>query len=258
MRKQFVRTENYATFANAVQEVERRGAAEAGMMLVTGLPGLGKSHIVSSWAGQAGAVFLRANVDWTPRYFLVELAKKIKVESTGPAHAIFAAILRWLEERKCPLVIDEAEFTLHNGAATLEKVRDLSDRSETTVVLIGMERIQERIGKHQQISGRIARVVEFKPASREDVHLACDTWSEVLLAPALKDEVHRISGGRMREVLNIIASIEMIAKRNGLDDVDVAHLEGEELSYDWQIRAPKMVQSAKPGQRRREHAARGR
>jgi len=250
MRKVFVGTENYAAFTSAIDEVERRGAAEAGMLLVTGLPGLGKSHVVTRWAEQAGAVFLRANVDWTPRYFLVELAKRLKgVETTGTAQAIFTAVFKHIENHRVPLVIDEAEFTLQNNAAALEKLRDLSDRLEITVVLIGMERILERIGKYKQISGRIARVVEFKSSSREDVHLACEKLSEVVLTPALRDEVHRISCGRMRDVLNIIASIELIAKGNGLSEVDVTHLEGQELSFDWQVRAPKMVKAAKPGQR---------
>ena len=68
MRKMFVKTENYRKFVSAVKAVEQRGAAEAGMMLVYGVPGLGKSHIVSSWAAETGAIFLRANKDWTPRY----------------------------------------------------------------------------------------------------------------------------------------------------------------------------------------------
>ena len=75
MKKAFVKTENYARFAAGVKAVEQRGAAEAGMMLVHGQPGYGKSHIVYRWAEEAGAVYLRANVDWTPKYFLVELCK---------------------------------------------------------------------------------------------------------------------------------------------------------------------------------------
>ena len=47
MKKAFVKTENYARFAAGVKAVEQRGAAEAGMMLVHGQPGYGKSHIVS-------------------------------------------------------------------------------------------------------------------------------------------------------------------------------------------------------------------
>ena len=56
MKKAFVKTENYARFAAGGKAVEQRGAAEAGMMLVHGQPGYGKSHIVYRWAEEAGAV----------------------------------------------------------------------------------------------------------------------------------------------------------------------------------------------------------
>ena len=85
MKKAFVKTENYARFAAGVKAVEQRGAAEAGMMLVYGQPGYGKSHIVYRWAEEAGAVYLRANVDWTPKYFLVELCKALNIDGRGTA-----------------------------------------------------------------------------------------------------------------------------------------------------------------------------
>ena len=154
MRQGFVKTENYARFTAGVKAVEARGAAEAGMMLVHGLPGLGKSHIVYRWAEESGAVYLRANVDWTPKYFLVELAKALNVDSRGTAQQLFERSLRVLIERQCPIIIDESEFTLRDSASVLEKIRDFSDRAEVTVVLIGMEQIQRNISRHKQISSR--------------------------------------------------------------------------------------------------------
>ena len=173
MKKAFVKTENYARFAAGVKAVEQRGAAEAGMMLVHGQPGYGKSHIVYRWAEEAGAVYLRANVDWTPKYFLVELCKALNIDGRGTAQALFERCLRVLVERQCPIIIDEAEFTLSSNAAVLEKVRDFSDRAEVTVILIGMEQIQRSIARHKQISSRIAQVVEFGPCSAADVAQAC-------------------------------------------------------------------------------------
>ncbi|MBI4804438.1 MAG: ATP-binding protein [Desulfovibrio sp.] len=244
MRKQFVKTENYSHFTAGIQAVEQRGAAEAGMMLVHGFPGFGKSCIVERWASETGAVFLRANVDWTPKYFLVELAKTLRVDPSGTAQQLFGRLLERVIEAQLPIVIDEAEFTLHKNAAALEKVRDLSDRAEVTVVLIGMERIQQLVARHKQINSRIAHAVEFKPATQSDVAHACEQLSEVTLSGALKAEVHRISGGRMREVLNVIATIERIAKLNGLKGVDVADLEDTPLSYDWVSRTTKSVRKA--------------
>lgn len=245
MRKLFVRTENYRNFASAVQMVEKRGAGEAGMLLVHGQPGLGKSHVVYNWASEMNAVFLRANVDWTPRYALIELAKALKVDARGTAQQLFTRLLEPITEAQIPIVIDEAEFTLNNRAAALEKIRDISDRAEVTVVLIGMERIQQTIGGYKQISSRIARVVDFKPASLEDVQAACAQLAEIALTPGLVAEVHRLSAGRMREVLNIIATIEQVAEVNSLETVDVPDLEGIALSHDWQARTPRGVRGRK-------------
>ena len=70
MKRGFVKTENYARFRAAVLATEQRGAAEAGMMLVHGQPGYGKSNTVYNWAVESGAVFLRANQGWTPSQFM--------------------------------------------------------------------------------------------------------------------------------------------------------------------------------------------
>lgn len=248
MKKAFVKTENYARFAAGVKAVEQRGAAEAGMMLVHGQPGYGKSHIVYRWAEEAGAVYLRANVDWTPKYFLVELCKALNIDGRGTAQALFERCLRVLVERQCPIIIDEAEFTLSSNAAVLEKVRDFSDRAEVTVILIGMEQIQRSIARHKQISSRIAHVVEFGPCTGSDVAQACKQLCDYQLSPGMTAEVLRLSGGRMREVLNILANIERIAATNGLaasgaDPLDVPQFAGVALTHDWQSRTAKTVKA---------------
>ena len=246
MKKAFVKTENYARFAAGVKAVEQRGAAEAGMMLVHGQPGYGKSHIVYRWAEEAGAVYLRANVDWTPKYFLVELCKALNIDGRGTAQALFERCLRVLVERQCPIIIDEAEFTLSSNAAVLEKVRDFSDRAEVTVILIGMEQIQRSIARHKQISSRIAQVVEFGPCTGSDVALACTQLCDYQLSPGMTAEVLRLSGGRMREVLNILANIERIAATNGLSgQLDVPQFAGVALTHDWQSRTAKTVKARK-------------
>lgn len=241
MRKLFVRTSNYERFQAAVTAVENRGAAEAGMMLVFGQPGYGKSEVLTNWAVDAGAVFLRANVDWRPRYFLVELAKALAVDTRGNSEQLFNRLLAVIATQQIPLVIDEAEFTLSGQAAVLEKIRDFSDRTETMVVLVGMADIQKNIAKHQQISSRIAQVVEFAPASLEDVALACKQLAEVAIAPDLVAEIHRQSNGRMREVMNAIATVERVGRMNGLAQVDVAAVEGMSITHDWQARRPRVV-----------------
>ena len=233
MHRQFVKTENYELFNDAVSQVEQRGAAEAGILLAYSEPGFGKSTIIENWAVNNNAVFLRANVDWTPRYFLIELAKRLRLDTQGTAERLFTRLLKEIAENELPIVIDEAENTLNNGAAVLEKIRDFSDRAETIVVLVGMADIKRRIMRYQQISSRVAKVVEFHPPSLTDVAAACKQMAEVEITPDLVEEIHRQTGGRMRLVLNAIAQLEQDARRNGLDKISLADIGKKRLVYDW-------------------------
>lgn len=243
MKKQFVKTENYERFRTGITAVENRGAAEASLMLVTAEAGYGKSETVDQWAIQVGAAYLRAKVEWTPRYFMSELAENLKLDSRGRAKDVFARIAGFIGAQQIPLVIDEVEHCLQNNAQVLEAIRDLSDLTEVIVVLVGMEQVQTRIARFAQISSRVAKVVTFQPASINDVLVTCKQLAEVDIADDLVAEIHRASGGRMREIMNAIATVENTAKRNGATQVTLADMAGQSLTHDWQSRRPRLVKA---------------
>lgn len=245
MKKTFVKTiSNYERFRTGISAVEARGAAEASMLLVTGEAGYGKSQTVDHWAVQSGAVYLRAKVEWTPHYFMTELAETLKLDARGRAKDLFGRIAGTVGGQQIPLVIDEAEHCLRDGAQVLEAVRDLSDLTEVMVILVGMEQVQAKIARYAQISSRIAKVVTFQPATPEDVAEFCKHLAEVEISADLVAEIHRQSAGRVREILNAIATCERSAKRNGAAKVGLAEMAGQVLTHDWQARRPRMVKPA--------------
>jgi len=243
MKKQFVKTENYERFRTGITAVENRGAAEASLMLVTAEAGFGKSTTVDHWAIQSGAAYVRAKEGWTPAWFKSELAENLKLDTRGRPKDMFARIAGYIGSNQIPIVIDEVEHCLENNAAVLEAVRDLSDLTEVLVILVGMDQVQARIARHRQISSRIARVVEFQPASINDVLITCKQLAEVDIADDLVAEIHRASGGRMRDIMNAIATIENTAKRNGATNVTLADMAGQSLTHDWQSRRPRIVKA---------------
>jgi DNA transposition AAA+ family ATPase len=245
MKKELVKTSNYERFRGAVAAVERRGAPEASMLLVVGHPGVSKSIIVNRWAVDTRAVYLRAKVDWTPARFLGELAEEMRVESGGRRKEVFARVVAAIGRTQVPLIIDEVQHALANGARTLEAVRDITDLTETIVVLVaGEDRVPARIARYPQIASRIARVVEFHEASVDDVAKSCRDLAEVEILPDLVQEIHRQSGGLMRHVVNAIALVEQDAKRNGKRKVGAADFAGKALVVDWQ--AHRRAQAASP------------
>ena len=244
MKKQFVKTSNYERFRTGITAVENRGAAEASMMLVLSEAGYGKSATVDQWAVQNGAVYLRAKQEWTSHYFMTELAEALKIDQRGRAKDIFGRVAAMLGAQQIPLVVDKLDHCLHRGAQVLEAIRDISDLTEIMVILVGMDQVQTRISRYKQISSRIAHVVEFKPASLEDVAITCEQLAEVDIDEALVAEIHRQSNGRMREIMNAIATCERVAKRNQKTAITLQDMAGQTLTHDWQARKPRVVKGA--------------
>lgn len=238
MKKGFVQNSNYVRFVHTVKATEQRGAREASMMLVTGPAGLGKSATVDRWAVDTNALYLRGKETWTKRALLIELADLLRIPTTATNHALQAKIIGAIGARQNPIIIDEAEHTVRSSASILECIRDISDLTETLVVLVGMESIEGMIARYPQISGRIASVARFEALTIQDVQLACGQLAEVKIDADLVKELHRQSAGKMRLVMNGIATIERLAKTNGVEATYQA-LGQAELCIEWQARRPR-------------------
>ena len=241
MNPVFVKTSNYERFQEGLAAVDGRGAQESSLLLVTGEAGYGKSETVDRWAVEVGAAYLRAKTDWTPRYFLTELAEQLKVDPTGRSKEIFARVSGYLGRNQTPMVIDEVDHCLRDNARVLEAIRDLSDLTEVVVVLVGMEKVQAKISRHLQISSRIAHVVTFGPASPDDVMMTCQQKCEVKVAADLALEIHRQSKGRMREIMNAIALVEREASLNSLNEISLEQMGKRQLTLDWQATRPRLT-----------------
>jgi len=50
--------------------LQMRGAQEACLIVIDGLPGLGKTTTLKNWVAQTGSVYLRAKKEWTPNWFM--------------------------------------------------------------------------------------------------------------------------------------------------------------------------------------------
>lgn len=238
MKHRFVKTENAALFREGIEILEKRGALEASMMLVTGRPGEGKSSTVDNWASETSAIYLRAKQGWTPRYFMCELARELDVDPRGRAEDIFTRCAAKIAVNQTPLIIDEVEFALHNNAAVLEQARDLSDMTEVIVILIGMEQVGNKMSTHMQLASRIGYICKFQPASINDVAACCRELADCEIEPDLVKRIYKDSDGRLRLALNAIARIEQAATAMGQDKMTAQDMAGADLCEDWLSRLP--------------------
>lgn len=211
MKREFVKTANAKLFRNHILAAQNRGARESGLVAVTGRPGEGKTHTLHNWMMEFGAVMLTAQVDWTPRRMLMDLAEKLKIDATRGYERRMEA---FIAEKDITIIVDEAGFTLANNAACLERLRGITDKSSTLLVLVFMPHDISRLDapRLKQLRDRINTQCEFQASTLEDVALACAQLGEVPIAPDLVSHILKQTDGCMRLVMNTIARIEGAAR----------------------------------------------
>lgn len=242
MRPKFVKTTNVLTLERSVSALRKRGANEACLVVVDGVPGLGKTTTLSRFATQNASVYLRAKKQWTPSWFMKELLKELRLEPPHSFDQKFELALKTLVQKQVAadnaekvfaLIVDEADHISSNGRL-METIRDLSDMIEMPTILVGMGKIRNNLVRFPQITSRISQYVEFEKATLADVHKFFEELCEVKVADDLVKFTCKATDGMNREIKEAIAVIERFGTLNppsetGLTMRDMA---GERLIND--------------------------
>lgn len=232
MKQEFVKTENAKRFRAEIAMLERRGALEAGWLLVTGRPGEGKTKTLHNWAAEVGAVMLTAQANWTVTRMMEDLAAKLGVE---PVRGYQNKVGEMIGAEDIPIVLDEAQFALHDSAACMEVLRGITDKSGTMLVAVTMDHDVPRFNRREQIGSRFFRKCQFHESTLADVGAACAQLAEgVEIGADLVERIHTETGGRMRLVLNAISRVEQIAHHQKAARIDAAAVRGVALCEDFQ------------------------
>lgn len=248
MRDRYVKTSNTTRFLAGIAEVLDRGAEEANLLVVDGLPGLGKTETIQWWATQQGAVVLRAKQGWTPAWMLRELLAELSVVPQHTFERMYRQALAALAARSreaeragetFAVVIDEVDH-ISRRIDMLETLRDLSDYLEIPFILVGMDKVRSNLTRFLQISSRARPPVEFKPATPEDVQALVTGLCEVEVAPDLVAFLHFASDGYIREIKEGIKNIEKHGRRNP-GPVTVQSMAGQALLIDRKTARPVLV-----------------
>jgi DNA transposition AAA+ family ATPase len=122
------------------------------------------------------------------------------------------------------VIIDEADRL---KMASLEQVRDEFDRSEASIILIGMPGIEKRLARYPQLYSRVGFVHEFRPLTKaqilsvlrtswrpEGVQLPIETFDDESLVAIV-----RITGGNFRLLHRLLSQIGRILEINGMASV---------------------------------------
>ena len=120
------------------------------------------------------------------------------------------------------LLIDEADRLT---VLPLEQVRDIYDRNNLGVVLIGMPGLEKRLARYPQLYSRVGFVHQFRPLSTEELRfILAHKWRQLGLEFSPEDftdaeamaAIGLITGGNFRLVQRLFSQIARILQINQL------------------------------------------
>ncbi|MBV9508734.1 MAG: AAA family ATPase [Caulobacteraceae bacterium] len=129
------------------------------------------------------------------------------------------------------VIIDEADRLKPNS---LEQVRDMFDRADTGVALIGMPGFEKRLARQPQLYSRIGFVHSFQPLPAEELEILLTERLDALgielnaarsIAPDALAAIHRATAGNFRLVVRLLGQVTRIMALNGLDQITLAAVE---------------------------------
>jgi DNA transposition AAA+ family ATPase len=134
----------------------------------------------------------------------------------------FSRRLQAIADPTTLILIDEADRL---KMASLEAARDIFDRSELGLILIGMPGLEKRLARYAQFYSRIGFVHEFRPLGATEVRQLLDQrWTPAGLdLPPLEEDavtaIIRVTGGNFRLLHRLLSQAERIARINELSTI---------------------------------------
>jgi len=218
MRQVFARTQNVKNFISMMNNLINRPEGVPGMAIVYGEPGLGKSKTALWWAIQNDAVFIRGTNLMTGKWLLEELVEELGDIPQHWTSDLYRQCIKQLTENPRPIIVDEIDY-LVNDRKTIETLRDIHDKTNVPIVLVGMGLIDKKLMKHRHLYDRISGKVKFEPLSQKDIKNIFEQLCEVQISDcAIQHIFCRIN--RFRQLVKLINKAENIASANNLDIID--------------------------------------
>jgi len=212
MKKTFVRTQNVKNFISLMNSLQNKPDGVPKMALVYGEPGLGKSRTSLWWAVKNDAVYIRSSNMMSGRWFMEELVEELGELPSYKSSDLFNQVVSQLNDTPRVLIIDEIDYLLSDFKA-IETIRDIYDRTNVPIVLIGMNKSDRKLKRYRHIYDRFSEVLKFETFSYDEIENIIQELSEAQIDESAIKLIHK-QANRFRQIVNIISKAEKISGAN--------------------------------------------
>lgn len=218
---QIAEINNMALCDVALERALSRSANLPGLVCFYGPSGWGKSFSANHIANRRRAYYVQAKSVWSKKHTLAAILREMGVTPAGTIADMADQVAEQLAASGRPLIVDEMDHLVDRNA--VELIRDLYEASRAPILLIGEERLPQKLKKWERFHGRVLAWVPAQPVTVDDARKLQPLYCpQVAVAEDLLERLVELAHGSVRRVCVNLEHIQETALTSGLDAVDLA------------------------------------
>ena len=217
MKKIFVKTQNVKNFIGLVENLINKPKNIPKMGLVYGEPGLGKSQTALWLACKYDGIYIRATNLMSGRWLLEEIMKEMDEIPQYLSSDNLNIIVKKLKNKPQIIFVDEVDYLINNYK-TIETLRDIHDKTECPIVLVGMSLVHKKIERYTHLYDRFSEILKFEVFTTNDIGQIINQLSEIPFTPDAIEYIHT-KYNRFRQIVQLVNQVEIIAKDNNFMEI---------------------------------------
>lgn len=219
---------NVGLCTSLVEQVVTRPRHLPGMATFHGFSGYGKTRAAVYAAQKYRAYYVEVGESWTKRKFCQALLTELGLQAKGTVADMVDAVIAHLVVTDRPLIIDEFDHVVRRRYHEL--IREIHDKSQAPILLIGEELLPQMLQASERFHNRMLDWQPAQPSDAGDVaQLARLFAPEVEIAPDLAALIAEVSDGRVRRIAVNIEKVRQEAAIHAWTRVDRAAWGAREL-----------------------------
>jgi DNA transposition AAA+ family ATPase len=226
MKTRVALVKNIQRLLDAYAIVENAEPGSERMVLLNGATGTGKSTALLHLLNQTNGIYTEASPAWTLTSMYRRIMTAIGQEPRRLNIDMEEIIIDTMGRHTRPLFIDEIDHILLPGATTtlrmLEALRSIHDKSGMPIVMVGMDKIEQKLRTREQLTRRIFQWVTFTDLDRDDARIVADTLCDVPIADDWLDALFEKTKGRISYLSHNIKKARIRARSNRWQEINLA------------------------------------
>ncbi|MGY5789089.1 AAA family ATPase len=209
-------------------EIINRPEGVDGLGVFYGPSGYGKSRASMFIQNKCSALYLEVFDYWSRKTFCEMLLGELGVDKPrGTIAGMMMQALRLLQDDPNRLlIIDEADKLVDKGM--IELVRDIYKGARIPVLLVGEERLPDKLAAYERCQNRVSSFGMAQPSDIDDARQLVRIYHPwLVVADDLLAAIVEKTKGTASRIVTTLASVAQAAKAQGSNEISLANYGGQ-------------------------------